>query len=462
MTLMNKKTLIFAIFMLVLATLACGETTTVQPTVTMDQSLVETMVASTVQALAPLPTDIPAEETGDQPTDPPPAEISPTQEPIQEQPAPACLAQHPGAQVLNGPTGFGASINTLAIVFYDSVGNVLGNIQTAGMTWLDPNQIHIGGPFSQGISNIPLVYHSIQNSGMLKRSQNGIANQLALSPNLVTLTGAEGSSQLAFSTNDSDQAAGGWVSYLYAGDLEAINGAQPMLTRSEGDGFVIYPLAVHSEGGTNQGVWYTLSLWGIGNINFAPYNGLYYFKYSDRSVTEYLAFSDRLAGFSPDQTRAAFSPGVGGQPGGPGNSITVRDLVTCQETAIPFHPSTNLGSGFVTFSPDNGYLSWLEASGPNNMEAQMRLRVADINGNILADSDFAALSGLAGGEMPAYIRPVGWLANHLVLLEIAVPSLASPLIVVWAPDPNQMLNQALGANQSAPLADGVFAGFLYP
>jgi len=425
--------------------------------------MVETMVAATVQVLE-APTDMPPEEPGGEPAEPAPTEIAPTPEPTQEQPASAsvCLAQHPGAQIPPQPMGFGANINTLAIVFYDSVGNVLGNIQTAGMTWLDPNQIHIGGPLSQGIASIPLVYYSLENGGMLKRSENGIANQLVLSPNLVTLTGGEGSSIIAYSTNDSDQAAGGWVSYLYAGDLETINGALPMLTRSEGDGFVIYPLAVRSQGGVDQGVWYTLSMWGIGNINFAPYNGLYYLNFSDGSVSEYLAFSDRLAGFSPDQTKVAFTPGAGGQPGGPGNNLTLRDLITCLETVIPFNPQTNLGGGFLSFSPDNQYFAWLEASGPSNMEAQMRLRVANINGTFLVDSDFAGLSGLAGGEIPIYIKPVGWLANHLLLLEIGVPSLASPLIVVWAPDPNQPLSPALGANQSAPLADGVFAGFLYP
>ncbi len=455
---MKNRALLSVLIVLLLVTLACGTTTTPQATATLDQSMVETMVASTIQAL-----DTPADPSSEEPRQEPttsPQETPPTEEP--PTPEPVCLPQHPGAQVLPQPAGFGANTNTLAIAFYNVVGNILGNIQTPGMTWLAPEQLHIGGPLSLGFVDIPLVYHSLDNGGMLKRSENGIANQLVLTPNLVTLTGGEGSSVIAYSTNDSDQAAGGWISCLYAGDLEAINGAQPMLTRSEGDGFVLYPLALRVQGGIGQGVWYTLSMWGIGNINFAPYNGLYYLNFADGSVTEYLGFSDRLAGFSPDQSQVAFSPGMGGEPGGPGNSLTIRDLITCQETVIPFHPSTNLGGGFVTFSPDNSYFSWLEASGPNNMEAQMRLRIAHLNGNLLVDSDFAGLSGLAGGEIPTYIKPVGWLANHLLLLEISVPSLASPLVVVWAPDPNQPLNPALGANQSAPLADGVFAGFLYP
>lgn len=456
----------FVPFLALLAiSLACGTTTSSAPTATIDQHAIETMVAATM-AVA----EVTSQESAAQDTE---AEAEAESEPEATKPAPTdiptiaavCTPQHPGAQSLPQPTGFGSSINTLAIQFFDSNGNVIGNKQTAGMTWLDPNQIHIGGSLSQGLESISLVYYSLENGGILKRSENGIANQLALAPNLVTLTGAEGGSDITYSTNDSDQAAGGWVSYLYAGDLEAINGAVPMVTHSEGNGFVIYPLAVGIESGIAHGVWYTLSLWGIGNINFSPFNGLYYYNFYEGQVIEFLPSTERLAGFSPDQTLVAYVPGAGGeaeQPGGPGNFFTLRNLITCQEFAIPFNLNTNLGAGFVTFSPDNQYLAWLEASGPNNMEAQMRLRIAKTNGDILRDAQYQELSNLAGGETPTYIKPVGWLTNHLLLLEIGVPAQIAPLIVVWAPDSVQPLNPALGANQSALLAEGVFAGFLYP
>lgn len=449
-----QKTALVPFILLLLVSLACGNTTPDSATPTIDLHAIETLVAATIEITA-----APAETIAAVATETAPAPTSePTVIPTEIQ---ACLPAHPGPHTIALPIGFGGNINTLAIQFLDFNGSPLGNVQTPGMTWLDPNQLHIGGPFSQGIPNIPVVYNSLENGGTLKRSENGIANPLVPAPNLITLTGAEGGSVIIYSTNDSDQAAGGWISNLYAGDLEAINGAQPMLTRSEGDGFVIYPLAVRMEAGIAQGVWYTLSMWGVGNINFAPYNGLYYFNFVDAQISEFLPSSDRLAGFSPDQTLVAYIPGMGAQPGGPGNSLTLRNLNNCQETVIPFNPSTNLGGGLVTFSPDNQYLSWLEASGPNNMEAQMRLRVATINGDILRDAQFQELSSLAGGENPVYIKPVGWLANHLLMLEIGTSSI-NPLLVAWAPDSLQPLDPALGANQSALLAEGVFAGFLYP
>ncbi len=458
---MNKRIPALVGILFVLVTLACGTATPVSPTVTLDPNLLDTVVAATVAALEP--TSQTSEAAQPTPADTPEAPQATLAEPTADLP-PECLPAHPGAQALPLPVGFAASINTLAVEFFDPDGNVLGNKPTPGMTWLDPNQIHLGGGLNAGLPSMMLVYYSLENNGGLKSSENGAVSPLRPLPNMITLTGAEGASLLAFSTNEIDMSpdAGGWVSYLYAGDAEAINGAQPMLTRSEGDGFVIFPLAVHIEGGIGQGVWYTLSMWGIGNINFAPYNGLYYYDFMSGQSTEFLGFSERIAGLSPDQTRVAYLPGMGGQPGGPGNSLTLRDLTTCQETGIPFNASTNLGGGFVNISPNNQYLAWLEASGPSNMEAQMRLRVATSNGLIVADTEIANLNGLAGGEAPLYLRPAGWIADHLLLVEISIPSQASPLMVVWAPDPAQPLAPALGANQSAPLADGVFAGFLYP
>jgi hypothetical protein len=449
------KIISFALILIAIG-LACGTTVPDAPVATIDQQAIETKVAAEVYMTL---TAVPVATI----THPPVSTALPTEEPTPvPTEKPVCQPRHPGAQILNQPLGFGGNINTLAIQFFDASGNLLGNVQTAGMTWLDPNQIHIGGGYSQGIPNLPLVYHSLESGGMLKKSQNSNTNPLSITPGLITLTGAEGDSTIAYSAIDPNQTSEGWTSYLYAGDLSSIPTATPILTRSEGDGLVIYPLAVHSQGGIHLGVWYTLSLWGVGNINFPPYNGLYYYQISDGQVTEFLPTTDRLAGFSSDQTLAAYIPGAGGAPGEYVNFFTLKNLTNCQEFAIPYNTNTNLGGGLISFSPDNQYLAWLEASGPNNMEAQMRLRVAKTNGDILRDALFQELSGLVGGQNPVYIKPLGWLATHLLLLEISTPTQNSPLIVVWAPDTLQPLDPALGANQSAPLAEGVFAGFLYP
>ena len=459
---MKKHPIIFLFIILFITSLACGGTTPTQST--MAPAEFETVIAETVAALDAPDTPAPAVETTNtvlpistpttEPTSPPPTATLP----------PVCEPVHPGAQSLPLPVGFAASLNTLSVEFFNTDGVSLGSKQTPGMTWLDPDQLHLGGGYNNGIPNMMLVYYSLENNGTLKSSENSTVTPLRPLPNLVTLTGAAGTSLLAFSTNEIDMSpdAGGWVSELYAGDAEAINGAVPLLTRSEGDGFVIYPLAVHSEGGSGQGVWYTLSMWGVGNINFAPYNGLYYYDFFSGQSSEYLPFTDRLAGISPDQTQIAYLPGMGDQPGGPGNSLIIRNQLNCQEVNIPFHSSTNLGGGMVSFAPDHQRFAWLEAYGPSSMQAQMRLRVARADGTIIVDAENAQLSGLAGGTVPAYIKPAGWLANHILLLEVGLPGIDTPSIVKWAPDPAMAIDPALGANQSAYLTNGIVGGILYP
>ena len=82
------------------------------------------------------------------------------------------------------------------------------------------------------------------------------------------MAGAEAQSYIAYTLNTTG--TNGWISYLYAADYLGVAGATPVMARDEGDGYVIWPLAVHFSGGAAQGIWYTESLYGIGNINFQP------------------------------------------------------------------------------------------------------------------------------------------------------------------------------------------------
>jgi hypothetical protein len=47
-------------------------------------------------------------------------------------------------------------------------------------------------------------------------------------------------------------------------------------------------------------------------------------------------------------------------------------------------------------------------------------------------------------------------------MEMTLEAIHHPVLVVWAPDPSQPLDPDLGANQSAPIANGNFIGFVYP
>jgi len=252
---------------------------------------------------------------------------------------------------------------------------------------------------------------------------------------------------------------------LYAGNYADAAGLQPVLTWTppqEGHiGNALHPLAVRL-GGAGNSVWFTYTMEGIGNVNYPPYNGLYLLDLATAQSVEYIGTANALGGISPDQTMIAYGAGQGGTPGLIKNGLTVRNLVSCQETYIPFHPASNLGGGWTVFSPDNQFVAWTEASGPSNMEAAFRMRVARTSGVSLFDAPAANLTSLLGGEAPTGLRPVGWIANHLLVLEIYLEAIHRNVLVVWAPDPSQPLDPVLGANQSAPIADGSFLGFVYP
>ena len=149
-------------------------------------------------------------------------------------------------------------------------------------------------------------------------------------------------------------------------------------------------------------------------------------------------------------------------PGFAQNLLNLKNLITCQEVVLLFNPTTNLGGGWLQFSLDNQYVSWIEASGPSNMEATSRIRIAKIDGTILVDALPNSLGGLIGGEVPTRVFPFQWSDNHILAVEVGMDGVSDPFFVLWAPDPNFPLDPLLGANQSAPIGSGIGMGFIYP
>jgi hypothetical protein len=378
------------------------------------------------------------------------------------QPPPSCQPLHPGAQSLqmSSALAVGSANDANLINISDFQGSQLGTKNLSGLAWQEANRVHFAGGLSGGLAPVPAVFHSLTNGDTLKLEQNGTVSQLTQTPGLLTIAGENGGGTIAYGLYSSGP--NGWISNLFATDYGNAGTATTRLTRNEGDGYVIWPLAVHTVNGQAQGVWYTESMYGIGNIIFHPYRDLLYLNMTNNQVTSYLGSNTVLAGFSPDQTLVAYGQGTGASPGQAQGSLTLKNLVTCQEITLTFHPTSNLGGGWVIFAPDNQMIAWLEASGPSPMEAIHRLRIARIDGTIIVDSLISDLWGLIGGETPTWIIPSGWSANHLLILEIHHSGSVSPLTVMWAPDPAQPLNPALGTNQSALIGEGRFMGFVYP
>ncbi|MFH2104303.1 MAG: hypothetical protein ABIJ39_13210 [Chloroflexota bacterium] len=443
----NARSLI-VVFLSIILSFACITTPTPTPP-TSDPNEIATAVAATLTAQAGV---TPGEIT----TTP----ASPTETPVV--PLPDCLPAHPGQQNLPLPAGLTAGLGE-TVMFYDTQAVLLGNRPLTGITWIDPQQAHFAGNLAAGLNNLPIIYFTLQGGGTLRSNIANIISDLTPAPNLISIQGAEGNAFIAYATIDM---MGGWVNRLYAANFPQLPGAQPILTWTpppQGNyGNAIEPLAIQYHAGQAEGIWFTYTMEGIGNINFPPFSGLTYLDLATNIPVEFIPTSDALGGISPDQTLIAYGPGQGGAPGLINNGFTLRNLLTCQETYFPYNPSSNLGGGYMVFSPDNQLVAWLESDGLNPMEANFRLRVARTNGTSLFDAPVTSLSSLFGGEVPTWLKPVGWVANHILVLEIYSNTTNQSYLVFWAPDPAQLLDPALGANQSVLVGTGDFMGFIYP
>jgi hypothetical protein len=439
---MKKWKIFLTAAALILSSLAClfGSS---EPQATPDISAMTTSVAATLRA-----------QNDQAPTRTPEEEIVET---------PACLPLHPGRQELDLPIGFTAGVDILAISFYDTEGNLVGEKQTPGLTRVNPNQVHIAGGVSDGISGVPLVYASSESQGVIKANIDSNIFQIDSSGEVVALSGAEGIFAL-ISYSAAEGTDEGYLTTIKTGEMGDLAATTPQITRLEDDVLVYNPLAVHAVEGQNQGTWFTFLKYRMSDFSFMPYNGLFYFDFSLNQVTEYLSTDYRIKGFSSDQSLVAFGNAPDSDPDADLSYYVVRDLVSCQEWVFPWHESSIRGGGKVAFSPDNQSVAWIEAGGLTIDDTVQRLRISklDQNQTTLVDSELENLTGLAGGEIPSYLAQVSWISNHVLLLQIGVPGVETYLLVAFAPDPDFPLDPVLGANQAIPLAEGSFTGFLYP
>ncbi len=377
---------------------------------------------------------------------------------------PDCTPLHPGEQDIVLPVGFTAGVDNSAIRFYDLDGNLLGEKLTPGLTRVDQSQIHVAGGISNGIPGAPLIYSSLESGGVIKGNIGSEIFGMDSPGEIVTISGAEGVFTLiVYSTAEFTEE--GYITTLKTGEMGDLASINPQLIRTEDDGLVYYPLSIHGEEGQNRGIWFTYLKYEMSDFIFVPYHGLFYYDLTQNQVTEYLPADHRLKGFSPDQSRMAYGVSPGANPEEEESGVIFKDLVSCQVWGRRFHDSSTNGGGEVVFSPENQYVAWIESSGSTLEDLEWRLRVVNLNHSktYIIDSELNALASFTDGEIPTSISPVGWLSNHVLLLQIRVPGHDAPLLVAFiAPDPDLDHDPTLEANQSVLLAEGKFSGFLYP
>jgi hypothetical protein len=456
---MKNKQLVLFLMLLTFVLSACDGVPNVENNIVdAVEDAVATAIAATKTASAPAaidPTDEPTENSTEvvvNPTEPAATQVT-------------CNPIHPGNSQIIIPSGASLTLRAAQnqLNLFNFNGAALATLTLTDISWPNSDQIHLASSNNAPPANLPIIYHSLSTSGeTLKLSQNSVSSDLYPAPHYITIAGQDGGNYIAYSTSGTGT-TGGWSSELFAGDYQNAGNNPSIQIRDEGDGYVLFPLTIQSNNGQAVGIWFTESMWGIGNIIFAPWRGLFYYDLQTYSVTEFISSDNIIAGLSPDNSWVAYAHNpAGNNPGQAQSQLNLKNLITCQEVVLLFNPASNLGGGWVKFSPNNQYVAWVEASGNNPMEATTRIRIAKIDGTILVDALPNTLSGLIGGEVPNRVMPFKWVEDHILAVEVGKDGLNDPFFVIWAPDPAFPIDPVLGANQSVLIGSGIGMGFIYP
>jgi len=249
---------------------------------------------------------------------------------------------------------------------------------------------------------------------------NGHISTLRQTNSFHSLTGATGQSALAFSEVliNSDNLP---HSFLYAGNtanLSSVGSFYDLI--DEPTYMALMPVGVEAVSSEPQGIWYTKTAWGIGGVDliFPITRGLYFFDLTNGDNLQYLDTDRSFQGISPDLSHAGT---VDFDMAGD-RAMTVTNLTNNQHTSFALDPTSDRGSGFAVFSPNNQFAAWLEVSGsmisePSNFHP--RVRIGDIqNAGIVRDLVDATAAQAINGDQVTFMRPAGWLTNEILLVEV--------------------------------------------
>ena len=307
----------------------------------------------------------------------------------------------------------------LGLTYFNLQGQSITKLKTPGSTNLGSGEVVVAGGMPPGPIMVPIVYVAVDPQSALMMNVNDQITTLVTAQNIFRLAGAPGSSFLAYS--QVNQKSDGMENKLFAGSPQTIAQSPAVINSFDTQGFLgIVPVAVDVENDTLKGVWFTKIPFGIGgDIVFDPYSGLYYYNQATGAVNEYLNAKQTFQGLSPDHTLAAYTD----QGSQASQEIKVLNLKTGILTSVALDPGSDRGGGFVQFSADDRFMSWMEGSGFQMAETpnfHSRLRIAQMGataGVVLDLTDVAAAKTL-GYTTLARIKPVGWLDNKSVLLEV--------------------------------------------
>lgn len=337
------------------------------------------------------------------------------------------------------------------IVYYDLLGQQIGELTTPGLLSGTFQQIHIAGPISNSPDSIlpPLVYYVFDNGGELWLNNNNDLSLIKPAANLYSIEGVHGKPFIAYSQVIYQDI--GLQSLVYMGDLQSLADANPILDSTNSQSYAVKPLAITTENDLATGVWYTTVPYGIGgDIIYEPNRTLNYLNLADNQIKTYLGLKYGLTGLSDDQTWVAYNQS------GQISPLTIMHNFDFSATiTYPLLDGYDRGAGNAVFSPDNQYVAWKEAGGslmdqpPSFREA---IRVATLDGNVITDITDIALLPASGLTEIDWVVPLGWLDDQTLALEVRGS--------IW--DNVSILSIKFDGSNPTFLASGAFVGFLYP
>jgi len=380
----------------------------------------------------------PATQVPQEQADPPSSAtipVEPTSIPATDTPEPA------EPEKSGGPTGILiAEQNSDVVLLVSLDGEVIDEQKYPGLTFgvQSENTFHFGGRIADGLIAAPSIYLSNQfEDPYIVYHQDKAVVPLRKIPQLINMVGSSGNSYVSYTffdpqnlqayqearyqapSDSGDQATSepSYVySWLFAGSPETLPDAEQIISKTDENGYVLYPLAVTVEDDQMVGVWYTLEsrgMFGIGPIFFRGFSRLYYADLQTGLIDEVLGAGSGTLALSNDQTSAAYEQsGMNDQP-----IITIHNFVTGKINFIDVLQDTHpTGVGDTHFSPNDDYVAWREVS-MGGEDLFSVIRIASASGGEMIEIDSRDIKAQITTQEIHTITLAGWLDDQNLLIE---------------------------------------------
>lgn len=296
-----------------------------------------------------------------------------------------------------------------------------------------------------------LIYIITDNSGIrIVADHGGEKTTLVSYPVGVMITrliSVPGTDLIVFSTLEQAPDGTSARSKVYISHYSSMGSTSPALVEDSNVARMTLPVAGHLDGkGNPDGVWLTYTWWGLeGDLMTETQAGLDYFDLNTKEKETILGDGCIFSTLSTSQKWATWFAK---------DSVNATDIQTGQTITIPFSNENNRGA-HALISPSDGYLVWVEGTGLEyNNTLTTSLRIANLNGKILAEYPSTDLAKTVKIKEQISILPVGWMVKENEGLVVGISSVMAEKSFLLFLDIN---HQKIGE-----VAEGEFASFAYP